>query len=170
MRTPESLRTLKAELLSDLDTLGKISTTLQEYLPRWRTSVPTSIEMGGMAYQVHNAYTTSENMFLRIARMFENEVDPAKWHVDLLHRMSLTIEKIRPAVLTDPRFIQDLDELRRFRHLFRHAYSVELQWTKISPLVELATGLADRMGRTMPPFLDFLDRLAEALENQGTTE
>ncbi len=39
--------------------------------------------------------------------------------------MRLEIEGIRPALVSDGAF-DLLDELRRFRHFFRHAYTAEL--------------------------------------------
>jgi uncharacterized protein YutE (UPF0331/DUF86 family) len=53
-----------------------------------------------------------------------------KWHRDLLEQMSVDIPKVRKAVITEEtRLI--LDQLRRFRHLVRSAYSCQLDEEKV---------------------------------------
>ena len=51
-----------------------------------------------------------------------------------LKRMVFGIEGIRPALLSDDSF-RVLDELRAFRHVFRHAYSHGLDQERIVVLV-----------------------------------
>jgi len=57
----------------------------------------------------------------------------AVWHADLLNSMA-EASPMRPAVIT-----QDLRKTLRgyldFRHVFRHAYTFELQWSKMVALV-----------------------------------
>lgn len=52
--------------------------------------------------------------------------------------MTLHIEGVMPALLSEETF-KILDELRSFRHLFRHAY--ELKYEKLKPVVESADKL-----------------------------
>ena len=47
-------------------------------------------------------------------------------HIELLRRMRLEIPGVRPAALSSEMSFQRLDELRAFRHVFRHAYSYGL--------------------------------------------
>jgi hypothetical protein len=55
------------------------------------------------------------------------------WHRELLQRMRLPTAH-RPALL--PEELHDsLNEYLRFRHVFRNAYSFDLDWQKMSPLV-----------------------------------
>ena len=75
-----------------------------------------------VAYHLHNLYNTFENIFTNIATVFENSVDEmGRWHAQLLERMHLNLMPLRPAVIDDAAY-DALDELRRFRHMFRHAY------------------------------------------------
>jgi len=74
----------------------------------------------------YTPYNTFENIFRNVAAVFENSVDDVeRWRVRLLERMRLDVLPLRPAVIDDAAY-DALDELRRFRHLFRHAYSVKL--------------------------------------------
>lgn len=79
-----------------------------------------------IAYCLHNLYNAFENIFQNAAAVFENAVDDlGRWHAQLLERMRLDIMPLRPAVIDDVAY-DALDELRRFRHLFRHAYGLKL--------------------------------------------
>ena len=81
--------------------------------------------MDSMAYQIHNLYSAFEQLFETVVRFFENRLEEERYHVDLLRRMRLEIDGIRPALVSGEAF-DLLDQLRRFRHFFRHAYTAEL--------------------------------------------
>lgn len=110
-----------------------------------------------MAYQLHNLYGAYEQLFETVARCFENRVDQERYHTDLLRRMKLEIDGIRPALLSASTY-QLLDELRRFRHLFRHAYAVKLDADRIADLVARARQVQESFQRDTDAFLR---RLAE---------
>jgi len=77
-------------------------------------------------YWLHNLYSACEDLFKLVASFWENSVDSdGTFHKELIRRMILTIEGIRPALLSEESF-QYLNELRGFRHVFRHAYSYGL--------------------------------------------
>jgi hypothetical protein len=54
-----------------------------------------------LAYTIHNIYCLMENYFLRVAKTFENHVEGDAWHKDLVRRMSIEIDGMRPALLDD---------------------------------------------------------------------
>ena len=67
---------------------------------------------------------------------------------------------LRPPVLSIS-LRDQLGELLRFRHLFRHAYSHQIEWERVKALwesvPEIHTELSDALGR----FIDFLRQLGE---------
>lgn len=91
----------------------------------------------GTAYTgflLHNLYSALEDLFQEVAKTFENHIeDPSKFHRELLRRMALEIPGIRPRLLSD-KSQMILDELRAFRHIFRHAYDYELSADRIRDL------------------------------------
>jgi uncharacterized protein YutE (UPF0331/DUF86 family) len=87
-----------------------------------------------LAYLLHNLYCALEDLFLEIMRTFENRIeDPAKYHREILKRMIIEIPKIRPRILSKESY-QMLDELRGFRHIFRHSYTYSLSSDKVRNL------------------------------------
>ncbi|MCG8606642.1 hypothetical protein MJD09_16865 [bacterium] len=84
-----------------------------------------------VGYFFAGIYSTFEEIFVKIAREFENKIDdPASWHSEILNRMTLEIEDIRPAVISKESK-NCLDELRQFRHVFSFSYAFELNWEKL---------------------------------------
>jgi len=113
---------------------------------------------------LHGIYNAFEGYFFRIAKFFENNVDRSAWHRDLLDRMSLDIPGIRPALLTDASLVERIDELRRFRHLFRNLYKTRLHAAKLRIVSDAALGLAAEFLPLHEAFASWLLALAEALD------
>ena len=94
-----------------------------------------------LAYQLHNLYCAFEDLLKIVADFFENHIEEsAHYHRALLWRMKLPIEGVRPAFLSKESY-KLLDSLRAFRHVFRHAYSYELDPKKLALVVEDAIKL-----------------------------
>ena len=102
-------------------------------------------------YQLHNLYGAFEQLFEEVARFFEHQIDEARYHANMIRRMQLEIQGLRPALLS-AETASDLDELRRFRHVFRHAYAADLDPDKVADLAAKAA----RIQRDFAQFLVLL--------------
>jgi len=112
-----------------------------------------------LGYRLHNLYNAFENIFQNIASVFENSLDDdARWHAQLLQRMRLDLLPVRPAVIDQAAF-DALDELRRFRHLFRYDYDVELDPRRLRLVLLKARYLQGVYRPQMERFLAFLRTL-----------
>ena len=88
-----------------------------------------------IGYWLHNLYCAYEDLFKIVCSFWENNISSASgYHTSRLKRMVFAIEGIRPALLSDDSF-RVLDELRAFRHVFRHAYSHGLDEERIAALL-----------------------------------
>ena len=94
-----------------------------------------------VSYRLHSLYTALENIFRNIANAFENQVSQESWHREVLQRMRLDLTPLRPAVI-DAEAYEKLDELRRFRHVFRTMYGLDNPATSFEDA--LGTSLAIR--------------------------
>ncbi|MCA2939427.1 MAG: hypothetical protein IM319_09745 [Microcystis sp. M113S1] len=87
--------------------------------------------INSIALNLHGVYTGIERIFEVIAKKIDQRFPTGdKWHRDLLEQMSVDIPKVRKAVITEETRVI-LDELRRFRHLVRSAYSCQLDEEKV---------------------------------------
>jgi HepT-like protein len=123
-----------------------------------RQSTRDSSEAGAVftAYLLHNLYGAVEELLKQVALTFENRIDDlGQFHAELLRRMSIEIPGFRPAFLT-PQSRDPLHELRRFRHVFRHAYDYHLDPRRISELAAVAVGLRSVLTRDKDRFREFL--------------
>ena len=94
-----------------------------------------------LGYRLHSLYNAFENLFQNIAGVFGNSLDDdSRWHAQLLGRMRLDLMPVRPAVI-DQAAYDALDELRRFRHVFRYAYGVDLDVQRLRLVLDKALGL-----------------------------
>ena len=112
----------------------------------------TSEGIDSMAYQIHNHYSAFEQLFETVVHFFENRIEEERYHIDLLRRMRLEIHGIRPALVSDEAFDM-LDELRRFRHFFRHAYTAELNPDNLADLVAKTDRLREVHRRDVEGFV-----------------
>jgi len=110
---------------------------LEESAPlvaRCRAEQPGSTEQWALAAMLHAFYNGVENLFRRIAMEMDGgtPVGPAS-HRELLDSMARP-GAARPRVITDATRDR-LEEYLDFRHMFRHAYTSNLQWHKMANLV-----------------------------------
>ena len=140
---------LKAEVDSRMREIETIYERIEERRARFSE---TAEGIDSMAYQIHNLYSAFEQLFETVVHFFENRLEEQRYHVDLLRRMRLEIEGIRPVLVSDEAYIL-LDELRRFRHFFRHAYTADLKPENLEDLLSKAERLRPVHRRDVAEFL-----------------
>jgi hypothetical protein len=115
--------------------------------------------LDSVALNLHGFYAGVERLFELIARHIDGALpDGAMWHRDLLYRMTQDVQKIRPAVISDET-AEQLDALRRFRHLVRNVYTMSLDPEKMVDLVEGLPILWPKLRAELMAFADFLERV-----------
>ena len=103
-------------------------------LEKSRSQAPDPIELSALAAFLHSLYTGIENLFRRVAIEIDGGIDKGEgWHRRLLLQMTEE-RKGRPAVISRG-LLDRLQPYLQFRHVFRNAYSFQLQWDKMQPLV-----------------------------------
>ena len=111
-----------------------------------------------LGYLLHNLYCAIEDLFQEIAKTFENRIeDVSKYHRELLKRMQLNMPGIRPRLLSKESYLF-LDELRGFRHVFRHSYDYELASDRVKDLKHKTLPNWRHIERDLNVFMDFLQQ------------
>ncbi len=170
MNASDTVRELDARIGKCLAVSARIGAAYDEFLDgdfvvmgRKNTSAMVVAEF------IVDYYTCMETCFLRISQFFENHLSTERWHADLLEKMTLSIEGIRVAVVSDA-LASDLGELMKFRHFRRYYYEMDYDWDKIEYLQKVF----ERVRRVMPGELEafrrFLEQLRQAMDiNSGDT-
>lgn len=145
---------------TEREQLRRLVTSMQPVLAKCRETTPSEIELSALAAMLHSFYTGIENIFKRVTIALDDEVLRGEaWHRELLQRMTRPGSN-RPRLLTTELHDALLDYLR-FRHVFRSAYSFDLDWQKMAPLVL-------RVEQTLSELEHVLDRfLASGLDQSG---
>jgi hypothetical protein len=152
------IQTLKAEIRADLRAIEEIYTELDRLPERLDEEYSAIL----VAYFLHNLYTAFESIFQRITRVFgDGVVEDGGWHADLLRRMSLEIEGFRPQVISASAY-RHLDELRRFRHLFRSGYRLHFDPDRLKAVRRDAEALRSLYVADFARFITFLDNILRA--------
>ena len=121
-----------AEMDSQVQAVQAIFAKLKKKIINMRVS---DSELDSTGYQLHNLYCAFVDLFLIVAKFFENSIqDSARFHMELLKRMTLQIPGVRPAYLTAENY-RILNELLAFRHVFRHSYGLDLDAGKLEALL-----------------------------------
>jgi len=135
------VKILVAELEVQRKEIFKHHSSIQEKSKRLMSYLDDEDLVNSLAYKLHNLYSAYEDLFKLVARFFENQIaDISSYHTELLNRMRLQIEGVRPKLLSDESFML-LDELRGFRHVFRHAYSYKLDAERVIKLSQKTASL-----------------------------
>lgn len=121
-------------LVSELEDLLKRIDDLDLLLSKNIQNIQKHEHLVSAAYHLSGIYSCFEDIFFKIAKLFENKVEnPASWHKELLERMRIDIRDVRPKVIGDDIYPM-LDEMRRFRHVFRSSYMFSLKRAQIELL------------------------------------
>jgi hypothetical protein len=112
---------------------------------------------------LHHYYTGIESIFERISRAFDGGLTSGgDYHRELLRSMALEIPDIRPSIISRD-LAEELDEYRRFRHMFRHSYGSELRWRKIEPLAKGIDSMTEILMEKVFEFMQFVEKLSDSL-------
>lgn len=135
MGSETALAVFLAEFDFQADQIKQIHRRLADKLAVFEKQDVAREMVESTGYWLHNLYCAYEDLFKLVSAFWENNV-PAEgeYHVNLLKRMRIAIKDIRPALLSDAAYAY-LNELRGFRHVFRHAYTYGLDDERVHYLM-----------------------------------
>jgi hypothetical protein len=123
-----------------------------------------------VGYWMHNLYCAFEDLFKMVAGFWENSLGAnGEYHIHLLKRMLIEIEGVRPGLLSSVGY-RLLNELRGFRHVFRHAYSYGLDKERVSALLRKILDQKDIVISDLLTFRNTVVGFAEEPDESSTTE
>ena len=157
------LTRLRSELDADIEGLSDLLEQYSRAVERVEAGARDSLDYGALGYTIHNLYSLLENYALRIAKTFENRLDPQSWHGELVRRMTLDIGGVRPAVWSRA-LARHIDELRRFRHAFRHVYDSPLDPDKLAVAQKHVWPAVEGVREAHLSFVEKLDLLMAELD------
>ena len=147
---------LTAEIRKSRNVLQRIEDFYDEYTGGAEPAPSLSREQKIVIAEIlTNYYTCLETIFLRISQFFENNLTDDRWHHDLLDKMILSIDGVRPAVISEETHAA-LRELMRFRHFKRYYLEFDYDPDKLVFLTRKFMFARGRVGEELDGFAAML--------------
>jgi hypothetical protein len=144
-----------------IDQIIEIYEKLEQKIPDFEKQTPSKPLIESAGYWLHNLYSAYEDLFKLVCGFWENNISTnGDYHINLLKRMVIAIEGIRPAMLSDACY-RNLNELRGFRHVFRHAYAYGLDDERVSVLLRKTVRNQEAMLRDIKTFRSKMEKLRQ---------
>lgn len=157
----EVYRELAERIRGELEDLQRVVSRATIAWNRAQHSPDEPWYLDSVALNLHGFYSGLERLFELIARQVDlNTPSGETWHRELLRQMAKDRPDVRPGVLGEST-VARLDEFRRFRHLVRNLYTMNLDSERISGLLSSLPRLWETVCVEMLAFADFLDQLAQ---------
>ena len=135
MQTKQQIVVFLSEFDHQIQQIENIYKDLKKKLGIVSKELPSKEVVESIGYWMHNLYCAYEDLFKLVSGFWENNLSANRnFHINLLKRMTIDIKEIRPALLHEKSF-EHLNELRGFRHVFRHAYSYGLDDDRVTFLL-----------------------------------
>lgn len=143
-----------AEFDLQVDQIKIIYTALEKKIAIFKSENVNNEMIESTGYWLHNLYCAFEDLFKLVAGFWENNVRTnGSFHIHLLKKMIVNIEGIRPALLSKESYVC-LNDLRGFRHVFRHAYNFGLDDERIFHLLRNILKKKDLIMEDLQEFKD----------------
>lgn len=147
------------------DAIPDIDRVVERILRAWAHAKASSeaqdIYVDAVALNLHGFYSGLERLFELIARRMDDSLPAGEaWHRDLLYQMGREAPGIRPGVISQDH-VEKLDEFRRFRHLVRNVYTINLVPDRMRKLISKLPDLWPKLRSELVAFADFTNDLAE---------
>jgi len=124
------LKLLLAEIATARSLLAQLAAEVDSVRQRYPGIIAREA-LALIAIDLHSYYTKLESLLERILVSFEGQSPRGEaGHAGLLRVAALAIPGVRPAIFGES-VREALDELRKFRHFFRHAYALDLRADKL---------------------------------------
>lgn len=144
--------------LTDLDqTVQRVNRAWKE---AGRHPAEEDLLLDSVALNLHAFYSGVESILEHVARSIDGSLPKGQaWHRHLLLQMSEDSPPRRPAIISE-KACTSLDEYRRFRHLVRNVYAINLRSDRLFSLVQQLPDVWQRVRAELDAFADFLQAQA----------
>lgn len=126
---------IKEQIKFKISDIDKLLSEYELIFEKIKLQTPNLFDMTILGSVLHSFYNGIENIFEIIAKNVDGNVPSGnKSHQELLHQMAS--ENGNRNEIIDEELYLKLREYATFRHFYRHAYSFQLNWEKMRPLVD----------------------------------
>lgn len=126
---------VKEQILFKVNEIDKLFLEYRLIFEKVEQETPDLFDMTILGSVLHSFYNGIENIFEIISKNIDKKIPVGnKYHQELLYQMTQENSE-RKSILSEEMYLA-LREYLAFRHFYRHAYSFQLDWEKMEPLVK----------------------------------
>lgn len=154
-------RSLAARIRGELGDLERVRERARHAWNACDRGAPDpTVYIDSVAFNLHGFYSGVERLLELIARGLDGGVPSGdNWHRELIRQLVGPVPGVRPAVI-GPETAAALNELRRFRHVARNVYAMNLIPERVGRLVAILDLAWPRLRQELLAAADFLDEAA----------
>lgn len=108
MHTYASILALIEELEGDVREIERLLERNKTAWGRIEAGADHPVDWGALGFTIQNLDGVLENYFLRVSKLFENNLPDDRWHQALVEKMALDIPGLRPALIEDPERLREI--------------------------------------------------------------
>ena len=139
---------VKEQIIYKIKEIDRLFIEYELIFEKIKIEKPDLFDMTILGSILHSFYNGLENIFEIIAKNIDGNVPSGnKSHQELLHQMASENNK-REEVISEELYLK-LREYATFRHFYRHAYSFQLKWEKLEPLINDMQNVWNEMKQTL---------------------
>ena len=143
---------IKEQIIFKIKDIDKLFSEYELIFEKAKIKTPDLFDLTRLGSVLHSFYNGLENIFEIIAKNIDNYLPSGnKSHQELLKQMA-TSNEYRNNILEEKMYMK-LREYATFRHFYRHAYSFQLNWEKMKPLVEDLDNVWDNVKNELYVFM-----------------
>jgi len=148
---------LKEQVKFQISEVDKLFEEYNLFFQNVNYDAPSLVDVTVIGSIIHSFYNGIENIFERISKEIDNfEPTGNKTHQELLKNVYTANEK-RVSVIEEETYMILLEYLR-FRHVYRHSYSFQLNWEKLKPLSDNLFMTWNKVKQQIFEFLNLLPK------------
>ncbi len=147
---------IRAELSATLAALRDVKREIEESMSAVRHDASNQMAVDALAVRLHRLYGCVEDMAYRVSVQINGEVPGGpQSHKELLDRTGMEVPGTRRALWRQTS-LEELHELRRFRHFFRTNYAIKLDRDKVHAVADRVLPVISRIEQDVQDFIDSL--------------
>jgi len=151
-------RKLAAQLDEDLQALARLADAVRRLVPRSDDADREWLRTRALSFELERWYTAVETTLERVLRHLDGTLPEGRgWHDELLRSAGVTVEGLRPAVVS-PEAVEALREVMRFRHFARHGYDRDPDADRVDELARVALTAHEACTASLRSFGEWLRR------------
>lgn len=141
------------------DEIEELNTVVLRVMSSWKLAKQhqNDLFLDAAALNLHGFYSGVEKIFEYIAKDIDHAMPSGNsWHRELVVQMAMTIDGVRPSVISK-KTEEQLDDYRGFRHVVRNVYTYNLSEDRLKHLVDNLQPCFSQLKSEIIHFLSLID-------------